>query len=640
MSLPKLPNKIRHYQPQVIQFGGLNLTAGAKDGEFTATSGITTMNYPFISQMPEREVVGEYSDPTDLFMWNDYLYVVDGTDLKKNSTVIGTLDDEYAGARQFAVVNTKLVIYPDKVYIDLTDDSVNSLITKSEEYTTYTITDSSISATGIDSDFAVGDVLDVTGTGIEGKRIIVESTSTDTITFPAGSITLNNNSGKVLVQSSVPDLDFICASDNRLWGCCNDDHTVYASALGDPSTFFDYTSDLGAFSSAIGSEGLFTAIFAYNNTILVWKENRLYKFLGSFPSEYYMVESTIPGVKGGDHKSLVVINGLLYYSGPYGMYVYNGNRPQIISENLGLGSYVFGSGRVSGYADVCCATDGRLLYMGCVAQSAGDDYDEPWPNGSQLFAYDVIHGLWVNELDLSDGIMGMTQNGQYMLHWGEAGGRKNYITRRGLTINTRQPWYAEFPEIMEDTFNRKGYTKILLRIDIRPGSKVSVLAKEDNRDYREAWSGEIPAGIHTEYVKETITIPSGWPPHADFTALHDYHDLYSGSKTYAKLDGDDAIYTTFNDATYVLTAAFLEKTMTVDFSNGWIFVTNNDGTSDEGEHVVNVFTEFSDGAVTGSLKTIPIRLGRCDRYRIKLEGHGEVTIRGMAREFVSGSDIN
>ena len=54
----------------------------------------------------------------------------------------------------------------------------------------------------------------------------------------------------------MPDLDFICESENRLWGCSNETRTIYASALGDPTNFFSYQGlSTDSYAVAVGSEG-------------------------------------------------------------------------------------------------------------------------------------------------------------------------------------------------------------------------------------------------------------------------------------------------------------------------------------------------------------------------------------------------
>lgn len=383
MKFPKLPymtgnKRIRHENPVTIAFRGLNLTNATQDGEFADTLGLSTTDYPFLTQIKGRNAVTGYTSPTDIYVWDGHLYVVDGTSLKKDGVSIGTVT---AGQKQMAVINTKLVIYPDKKVVDMTTDTVSSLVTKNETYSTYTITTSSIQATGIATAFADGDVVDVTGTGVSGKRIVVQEvdTDTDTITFVDDAITLGTYSGDIVVQTSVPELDFICSSNNRIWGVCNADNTVYASALGDPTSFFDYTSESGSYSLAIGSDGDFTGICSYGGAVLVWKEDILHKILGSYPSEYYMVDYPVFGVQKGSEKSLVVINNILYYKGVFGVYQYGGNTPQNISANLGTGIYKYG---VAG-------TDGRKYYINM--QDPAGNY--------HLYAYDLMHGFWMKEED-------------------------------------------------------------------------------------------------------------------------------------------------------------------------------------------------------------------------------------------------
>lgn len=458
--LPNLPNNIEHRPVQTLAFLGLNLTPATQDGEFADTLGLSTTDYPFLTQIVERTSQTGYTSPTDIYIWDGHLYVVDGTDLKKDGTVIGTVT---AGQKQMAVINTKLVIFPDKVYVDMTDDTVHSLVAKNETYATYTITDKSIQATGIAAAFADGDVVDVTGTGIEGKRIVVQEVDpdTDTITFIDGAITLGTYSGNITVKSSTPELDFICSSNNRIWGVCNEDNTVYASALGDPTTFFDYTGESGSYSLAIGSEGDFTGICNYGGSVLVWKEDILHKIMGNYPSEYYMVDYPVYGVQKGSEKSLVVINNVLYYKGVFGVYQYGGNTPVNISANLGNDIY----------KNAVAGTDGRKYYINM--QDAAGDY--------HLYAYDLLHGLWMKE---ENGQMPAITNLDQDLFFVKGG----VLYRTGSSVDPALEWMCEFVEKTENTFDRKGYLKIHVRLDMTAGSSLKIYAKEDRRSYREIYS--------------------------------------------------------------------------------------------------------------------------------------------------------
>ena len=430
MKLPRHPNNIQHRKVQTLEFKGLNLTNLTQDGEFVDTLGLQSDGYPYITQIPERVAVTGYSSPTDVFVWDRDLYVVDGTNLKKNGTTIGTVT---AGQKQMAVINTKLVIWPDKKYVDLTTDTVSSL----------------------------GDV---------------------------------------------PDLDFICSSNNRIWGCQIANNTIYASALGDPTDFDDYTSESGAYTVAVGSEGDFTGICNYGGAVLCWKENMLHKILGSYPSEYYMIDAPVFGVQKGSEKSLTIINNVLFYKGVYGVYQYAGNQPVIISPTLGRKIFTHAVG----------GTDGKKYYLN-MADPAGSYH---------LYAYDLHYGIWLKE---EDGQMAAIANLDRDVYYIKAGALK----RIGTAVSSSLSWLAEFSEITEDMFARKGYLKLLVRLDMAAGSSLNIYAKEDRRAYRLIWS----------------------------------------------------------------------------------------------QSVTNKTTLL-----------VPIRLGRCDRWQLKLTGLGAVTIRAIGREHVTGSE--
>ncbi len=121
-----LPNMVaaedrREYQ--IISQGGLDLTENPTAGELSDSIGITTDSYPVIRQRKNRQALASYARPTAIYYWNGLL-VVDGTSLIYNGQVVGNVSD---GEKQFAVVNTKLCIFPDKVFLDLNDLAVRPL---------------------------------------------------------------------------------------------------------------------------------------------------------------------------------------------------------------------------------------------------------------------------------------------------------------------------------------------------------------------------------------------------------------------------------------------------------------------------------------------------------------------------------
>ena len=59
------------------------------------------------------------------------------------------------------------------------------------------------------------------------------------------------------VAREVPDFVCVCESANRLWGA--EGNTIWASALGDPLTFYNYEGlSTDAYAVAVGTDGAFT----------------------------------------------------------------------------------------------------------------------------------------------------------------------------------------------------------------------------------------------------------------------------------------------------------------------------------------------------------------------------------------------
>ena len=148
----------------------------------------------------------------------------------------------------------------------------------------------------------------------------------------------------------MPSLDYICESENRLWGVSNQDRTIYASALGDPVNFYLYKGlSTDSYAVAVGSEGNWSAICRYGASVLCWKERTLHKVIGSYPSEYQVVTYQYTGVANGSHSSLRNLNEVLYYLGADGkVYAYAGAAPRMASQQFGGHRFTDGTAGADG----------------------------------------------------------------------------------------------------------------------------------------------------------------------------------------------------------------------------------------------------------------------------------------------------
>lgn len=313
--------------------------------------------------------------------------------------------------------------------------------------------------------FSVGDRVTVTCTADAGKcadKAVIQEISGGKLTF-TGNVFTNPGTelSAVSIERPVPDLDFICESDNRLWGVCNADKTVYASALGDPGNFYVFDGlSTDSYAVAVGSEGAFTAIYAFSTAVLCWKENKLHKILGSFPAEYAMYDYDIAGVQPGSSASLQIINEVLYYKGVFGVYAYTGATPTLLSYNLGTGLYTGAAG----------GTDGVRYYLSML-DAKGE---------SVLLAYDTIHRLWMKEDSLHATAFATLHGVMYLVSGGT-------VFRCAQDNGERVEWMAELVPFTEDTLHRKRQRRLLIRLDLDKGAYLRVEVREDRGQWREVY---------------------------------------------------------------------------------------------------------------------------------------------------------
>ena len=207
----------------------------------------------------------------------------------------------------------------------------------------------------------------------------------------------------VTVARTVPDLDYICVCDNRLWGCKGD--TIYASKLGDPLNWnvFDGLST-DSWTAETGTEGIFTGCCSFQGYPTFFKDDAVYKVLGDEPGNFVLRRQNIVGVAEGSNKSIVEIRGRLYYISHIGAVEWNGgDYPTIVSHALGSApgtmSYAPGQSPKAGKGAVA-GTDGIRYFV--YAYHTGyhyswlpdGQYSKSWSSKECLFVYDPRFGTW------------------------------------------------------------------------------------------------------------------------------------------------------------------------------------------------------------------------------------------------------
>lgn len=445
MLLPKLPYDLPRTKREVLALRGVNFSDQFQDGDLAECENLSARRYPYFTTRRARWRLAEYEGAAALTAW-EKLAVVQGTTLYYDGEAVGTVAE---GEKQFAVVNTKLVIWPDKKYLDLQSLTLGSLEAEAEG--TAVFTETTLTLTGapdLTTLFAAGDTVTISGCDAlpdNNKDIRILSLTDTVLTVAAGGFQAGTETEAVTIKRRVPDLDFICESENRLWGCSNSQRTIFASALGDPTNFYNYNGlSTDSYALSVGSEGAFTGCCKLSGGVLFWKERTLHKLLGSYPAEYSLYSYNVEGLKAGCHKSLEVINEVLYYLGSAGVYAYAGGTPQCISQSLGALAL---SGGVAG-------SDGERYYL---SAAEGD--------ARHLLVYDTRLGLWLREDDTRCVDFARLGTDLYLLT--EAGAvflMDNDETDAGL------PWLAQFTPFYETLQGRKRFSRLILRLELPRGS--------------------------------------------------------------------------------------------------------------------------------------------------------------------------
>lgn len=305
--------------------------------------------------------------------------------------------------------------------------------------------------------FRKGDAVTITGCSTNGNNkaseIIIREVETDKLTFDDNSFTVATETGEVTISRKVPDLEFICENNYRLWGTHG--NTIYSSKFSDPFNFnvFDGLAN-DSYAIEVGSEGKFTGCIPYSSHICFFKENTLHKLYGTKPSNFQITTVNVYGVQSGSERSMQIVNEQLLYKGVGGVYSYTGGVPELISEK-------FGTRR---YSDAVACCDGEKYY---ISMRQGDTWN--------VFTYDVLKNIWLREDDTHAVDMTFYDGKVYYL---DAEGGLYCVDKTAECSDIE--WGATFCTMHETMNERKGYSKFHLRMDLSAGAWLAVDIKTDN----------------------------------------------------------------------------------------------------------------------------------------------------------------
>lgn len=482
MRLPSMRYSDGIGKVQQIKFGGLNRNPGASDGEIYDMRNLSGAAYPLLSTRKRRYKLHSLSNPSGIYA-RERLCWVDGTDFYYNFEKKGTVK---AGDKVFGSLGSFIVILPDKCYYNVDTGVFGSLEAKFsgrgvrfQDGTIYgqTASANTIEYTGIDwaQFFKPGDAVSISGcTDVPGnnKHIIIREIDGSKLRFYEHSFTLKEGaayteSGTVTIHRSVPDMDFICENENRLWGCSGD--TIYACKLGDVFNWNVFDGlNTGSYTTPVGSEGDFTGCISYQGYPMFFKEHHVYKVYGNMPTNYQVMGSASLGVKSGCGKSLAIAGETLFYLSNNGIMAYSGGIPQPIGECFADTYFTFGH----------AGSDGLRYYINLFFPAAEHLF--------RLYCYDTQRGLWHCEDDKhfidfafwDDYLFGLTRDGEiWTLN------DTSHIPERPdgkFEMEGDVDWFAEFSDFTEENPNKKGISKLQLRFELEEDAVLQVFMMFDS----------------------------------------------------------------------------------------------------------------------------------------------------------------
>ena len=653
MNLPML-NELETTRDMIDVFKGYNHNLRIGEGEFYNMKNLTSTYYPVLSPRGRRGVyvTPEGSDPQALIQ-KDSLCYVDGTDFIVNGYRVrmGLSTKPQDCPKTLVSMGAYVIIMPDKKYINIADvtdfGNIEASVTthtsvsfelcrvdgsayedvqasegepeepsnmdlwidtsstphtlkqysaSSAMWITIATTYIKIHSAGIGKPFEVND--GVTISGIEDENLsdlnntmIIWDKGDDYIVVKGILGAITSQESPITVKRTMPNMDFIIESENRLWGCrygfaANGEvvNEIYASKLGDFKNwncFMGISTD--SYTASVGSDGQFTGAIAHLGYPLFFKENCMHKVYGNYPANYQITTTVCRGVQKGSHKSLAIVNEVLYYKARTAICAYDGSLPQEIS-------YAFGD---VAYDNAVASSHGNKYYISMRDNTKDEGtWTSALLSGDMLFlqqSYGIIQDGDTLAIDgwelptVSDGALNITQT--------FSASKTNSLLALDKSDDSEDgTWHLFVYDTSKGLWHREDNTRVddFCSCD----GELYFIDHSDGRIKTMFGSGE--EDTHkVEWMAETGIIGTDHPDKKYISKLNLRLSLALSSRI--------SVYIQY------------------DSYDKWDFLFRVEGTS---------LRSF----------TIPIRPKRCDHMRLRIEGEGEAKIYSISKTIEQGSD--
>ena len=301
----------------------------------------------------------------------------------------------------------------------------------------------------------------------EGDKDIGRAEGTDDYVVVVGFIDeVITRETALKLERSMPVLDFIIESGNRLWGCRygedingNIVNEIYASKLGDFKNwncFMGLSTD--SYTASCGTDGMWTGAITHLGYPLFFKENFVHKVYGNIPANFQIQSTACRGVQRGCEKSLAIVNETLFYKSRSAVCAYDGSLPAEVSYVLGEITY----------SDAVAAAHGNKYYVS-MKDSSGIYH---------LFVYDVAKNMWHKEDNIQIDSFCSCDGELYFID--SADQQIKTMFGSGTKDTTPIKWMAETGTLGTDSPDKKYISRLNIRMALDIGTRVRFYIQYDS----------------------------------------------------------------------------------------------------------------------------------------------------------------
>lgn len=524
MKLPVM-NVLKRKTDGVNRFSGLDMRPKPYDSAFAKMKNMTCERLPVMAARRPRMKVRTLRHPGGLFA-HEKLCWVDGDEFYYDGQLKGSVTE---GEKHFVRMGAYVLIWPDGIYYNTETDEYGSInrknITKvavkaalcnlnGDNYD-YVLSETApespkggdywldgsqtpnvlkmwnanqsmwlsvptvytkISCEEIGVGLKANDAVNISGfmnnTDLNGSFYLVEAADNFVIVTALIQEAFSQTE-PVTIERKAPEMDYVCEAGNRVWGCSNERHEIYASALGDPTNWSRYlglASD--SYAVTVGTAGDFTGAASHLGNALFFKPDCVHQMMGTKPADFTLTTNTCRGVAKGSEKSLVHVNEYLLYKAPLDVCMMGmSTLPGTVSDMLG-----------------------KEQYTNAIAGALGSRYFMSVENEAgmrELLVYDTSSNAWCCEDNMEVTDFAQLDGELYMLTkageiWSVNGTSPESLRDDTCTMEATVEWELMTGPIGLDEPYSKYISRLQLHVACELGSalRVSVSYNEES-DWRE-----------------------------------------------------------------------------------------------------------------------------------------------------------